>query len=216
MKSAIVAIAVLAITSVPAGDQQAASAAQAHGSALHWLVEGTQELGGKDRIGVTDLLTPDERAALIDSISFQLRPGRKIGDATSEKELLDAVNETRVKLVDLNSDGIPEVIAQASGNVLCSPTGNCTIWVFMRSGGGYTLILRSNAIQTFAIRPSRTNGFNDLVLGQHGSAYQSDLFLYRFVNGQYRRDSCYHASWEKLVGDEWQMLKDPIITPCKR
>jgi hypothetical protein len=213
MQFAIVGLTLLAVT---ANGQQPASTAKPHQESLRWLVEGAQDLGGEDRIDVTKALSPDERAALIDVISVQLRPGRKIADAPSEKNLLDAVKETRVKLIDLNGDGIPEVIAQASDNESCSPTGNCPIWVFMRSGRGYRLILERNAIQTFAIRPTRTNGFNDLVLGQHGSAFERDLFIYRFANGKYHKNACYDANWVSMDGDERHELKNPIVTPCNR
>jgi len=206
-------MSVLAIT---ANCQQPAPVAKPHQGPSLCLVEGAHWLDGGDRIEVTEALSPGDRSALIDAISVQLRPGTKIGDATSEKDLLDAVKETRVKLIDLNGDGIPEVIAQASGSEFCSPTGNCLIWVFMRSGRGYRLILRGNSIQTYRICATGSGGFKDLVLGQHGSAFESDLFVYRFAKGKYRKSACFDANWESTVGDERRELKNPIITPCSR
>jgi hypothetical protein len=50
----------------------------------------------------------------------------------------------------------------------------------------------------------------------HGSATEQGLFVYRFANGRYRRSACYDANWQRLVGDEWQDLKEPMITPCGR
>jgi hypothetical protein len=199
-----------------ASGQQSTPVAKAHKESLHRLVEGTQELVGEDRISVTTALTPDESTTLIEAITAQYRSDRGAWNVKSEKELHDDVADTRVKLIDLNGDGIPEVIAQASDDVSCSPTGNCTIWVFMRSSHGYKQILQRNAVQTFAILPTRTNGFNDLILGQHGSASEQALYIYHFANGRYNKDSCYTASWERLVGDELQELKNPIITPCNR
>src|ERR1035438_9964183 len=111
---------------------------------------------------------------------------------------------------------MPEVIAQPSDRESCSPTGNCTFLVFMRSGRGYRLLLKRIAIQTFAVRPARTNGFKDLVLGQHGSATEKELFLYHFVDRRYRKVACFDANWTRLVGDELEELKEPLITPCKR
>ena len=214
MKSAIVRFALLA-SAVGMLSGQPTPVVKLHKVPLHWLVEGAQELGGDDRLGVAKALAPDVRTALIRAISEQLRPGKKIGEANLEEKLLKLVADVRVKIVDLNGDGVPEVIAQASDNESCSPTGNCTIWVFMRSGNGYRLILTRIAVQTFAIRPTRTNGFKDLVLGQHGSAFERGLFLYQFVDGRYRKQACYNASWERLVGGEWQELEEPVITPCE-
>jgi hypothetical protein len=214
VKYGIVAVTLLIATGALASGQQSTPVSNPHKASFDWLFEGTQWLDEKDQIKVTKALTPEERKALIEAISVLLRPGRKIGSAASEKKLLNDVKNTNVKLVDLNGDGIPEVIAQGSGEEYCSPTGNCDFWVFMRSGNGYKLILNKGAVQTFAISSKRTNGFNDLVLGRHGSAFEKDLFIYRFADRKYRLGPCYSASWESLVGDEWQELKNPIISPC--
>jgi hypothetical protein len=216
MKTAWVVMSLLVSMVVLASGQQSTPATKPHKVSFDWLFEGTQWLDEKDQIKATKDLTPEERKALIEAISVLIRPGSKIGNATSEKKLLNYVNATRVRLVDLNGDGIPEVIAQGYGEESCSPTGNCDFWVFMRSGNGYKLILEREAVQTFAISSRRTNGFNDLVLGQHGSAYERDLIVYHFADGKYRRGPCYNANWQRLVGDEWQELKNPIITPRNR
>jgi hypothetical protein len=207
-------MSLLASMLVLASGQQPTPVSNPHKASFDWLFEGTQWLDEKDQIKATKALTPEERKALIEAISVLLRPGRKIESAASEKKLLNDVNATRVKLIDLNGDGIPEVIAQAFDDESCSPTGNCTFWVFMRSDNRYKLILEKEAVQTFTIRPKRTNSFNDLVLGQHGSASERDLIVYRFVDGKYRRGPCYNVNFERLVGDEVQELENPIITPC--
>jgi hypothetical protein len=216
MKSGILISTLLLVTAAITSGQQPTHVPKPHKASFDWLFDGTQWLDEKDQLKVTKALTPEERKALIEAISVLFRPGRKIGSAASEKKLLNDVNATRVKLIDLNGHGIPEVIAQGTGEESCSPTGNCDFWVFMRSGSGYKLILDKGAVQTFAISSRRTNGFNDLVLGQHGSAFESELFVYRFTDGKYHRGPCYNASWQRLVGDEWQELKNPIITPCNR
>jgi len=66
---------------------------------------------------------------------------------------------------------------------ILQPNRELRLLVFMRSGSGYKLILDKGAVQTFAISSRRTNGFNDLVLGQHGSAYERDLFVYHLPMG---------------------------------
>jgi len=214
VKSTIVAGIFLTLAAVTVNAQQLASVTTASQKALQELVNGAQSLDQEDRIKVTKALAPDERTALTEALAAQFGPRKKIGQEESEEEIRDLVGNIRVRFIDLNGDGIPEVIAQASDDESCSPTGNCTIWVFMRSGHRYQLILERIATQTFSIRPTRTGGFNDLVLGQHGSAFERTLFLYRFINGRYRKDACYEASREKLVGDELKELKEPLIPPC--
>jgi hypothetical protein len=214
MKSALVAMFLLTSMLVLASGQQPSSVSNPHKASFDWLFEGTQWLDEKDQIKAIKDLTLKERKALIEAISVLIRPGSKIGSATSEKKLLNDVNATRVKLVDLNGDGIPEVIAQGYGEESCSPTGNCDFWVFMRSGNGYKLILETDTVQTFAIISKRTNGFNDLILRQHGSAYESVALVYRFADGKYRLGPCYNVNFERLVGGEVQELEEPDITPC--
>jgi hypothetical protein len=123
--------------------------------------------------------------------------------------------ETRIKLVDLNRDGVPEIVAQAVGD-LCSPTGNCPFWVFQKSASGYKLILERDAVQSFTIQPTRTNAYFDVVLGMHGSATERGLYLYEFSQGRYRRVACYAANWTYLdENHEIHELEEPLITPCQ-
>jgi hypothetical protein len=52
--------------------------------------------------------------------------------------------KTRVKFIDLNGDGSPEVIAQPVGiEAGCGATGNCPFWVFERTSTGYKAILKT-------------------------------------------------------------------------
>ncbi len=195
--------------------QQPANGAKSQKVMFPHSCEKTQQIDGTDRLSDTKAISSRERAVLIEAISIQLRPGKKIGTPRSEKKLLTAVMETRVTMVDLNGDGIPEVIVQASDRESCSPTGNCPVWVFTRSGNEYKQILVKNSVQTFGICTSRTDGFFDLVLGQHGSASEQALYIYRFANERYNRRTCYMANFTRLVGDEVQELEEPDITLCK-
>lgn len=124
--------------------------------------------------------------------------------------------QTRIKVIDLNGDGVPEVIAQPVGEV-CSPTGNCPFWAFQKASTGYILIMEKGAAQDFTIQPSRTNGYFDLVLGMHGSATEQGLYVYQFRDGRYRRTGCYDANWTYLGEDgEYHELKEPRITRCRK
>ena len=124
---------------------------------------------------------------------------------------------TLVQLIDLNGDGVPEIVAQAVGDQLCSPTGNCAFWVFQKTTSGYRLILEKGAAQGFTIQPNRTNGYSDVVLTMHGSATEQGLYLYQFKQDRYRRAACYDANWTYLdKNNEVQELKEPRITACKR
>ena len=120
--------------------------------------------------------------------------------------------DTRVLTTDLNHDGLSEIIAQPVGNEFCSPTGNCPFWVFRKTGSIYKLVLNGLG-QTFTLQPNYTNGFRDIVVAMHGSAFDQELKLYRYRNGRYYRESCYDASWQARDNPE-VILKEPRITPC--
>lgn len=159
-------------------------------------------------VAIVPGITAQERASLRNALAKQFE-----GDPQAEKQ----AGETRIKLVDLNGDGVSEVIAQAVGNVNCSPTGNCLFRAFQKTAFGYKAILEKGAVQSFTIQSTRTNGYLDLVLGMHGSATEQTLYLYQFRQGKYQRTACYEANWEYLdKNDEIHELKEPRITPCRR
>lgn len=199
--------------------QQSAPTPKAHRSTFHWKASEAQELGSEDRIKELKSLDLVERAALIKAIAKQLRPQMTDLEIHSEKELRNVTADTRVKFIDLNGDGVPEVIAQAwEMKAGCGATGNCPIWVFSKSDNGYKLLLGGDGwtFQIFTVQPTVTNGYHDLVLGFHDSASEKTLEVYRFKNGKYRRDECYDADWAPIDAKGWHWLKNPVITPCKR
>jgi len=194
-----------------ANGQQPRPAAKPPNGAFHWNSSDLQVLGSEDSIKLSKALSPAERKALLKAIVVELKTC-DVGH--TEQEWLAIAGDTRIRLIDLNGDGISEVIAQGSGDLSCSPTGNCDLWVFSRVGEIYKVILEHGAIENFTVQPTLTNGFHDLVLGMHGSATEQELFVYRFTNGRYRRSACYFADWVRMAGDKREELKDPIITSC--
>jgi len=159
-------------------------------------------------------LSPHQRGSLTAIVVSQLRPFMSEMNIDTEQQLLDLAAQTSIKAVDLGSNGSKQYLARGSGSFLCSPTGNCEAWVFRADGEKYSVILHRTATQTFTIQPTVTNSFHDLVLGQHGSATEQRLTLYRFDKSKYRRIACYDASWTVLGKDgEYHDLKEPRLTP---
>jgi hypothetical protein len=156
---------------------------------------------------------------LINALASQLRPFMSDLGIESEQQLQEAAAQMRVKAVDLGGNGVGEFVAQGVGvgsepPRLCSPTGNCDFWVIRLNGDRYSVILHRIATQTFTIQPTLTNEFHDLVLGQHGSATDQGLTLYRFDGSKYRRVACYDANWSFLGKDgEYHTRKEPHLTP---
>ena len=138
-------------------------------------------------------------------------PISSTGEITSEAELQQAVLDTRTALIDLNDDGVAEVVAQ--GMVDCGATGNCPFWIFRKTKLGYELLLDGEA-QTFTIQNSKTNGFHDIVLSTHGSSSSGSLVDYHYDEGAYQQAGCYDYDWTVLEGDNVREVKEPRITPC--
>jgi hypothetical protein len=159
-------------------------------------------------------VTKTERIAIARIIAHQFRPDMRDYEIESEQQREDMVLDTRVKMVDLNGDGIPEVIAQGTNKQGCSPTGNCPFWILQQSGHEYRLLFEWEAIQSFTIQPGRTNGFSDIVIKQHGGYNQSGITLLRYGEGVYREAGCWGAYWFVREGDTVRDLKEPRLVPC--
>jgi hypothetical protein len=148
-----------------------------------------------------------------EAIAQQIRPLlADLGvEFESESELRKDALDTRVKMIDLNGDGVPEIVAQ--GMIGCGATGNCPFWVFRKMKQGYGLILNGQA-QTFTIQKPGSGGFADLVLSRHGSSSSGDLLRYQFRGGAYQVVGCYVYEWTVPDGENIRELKEPRIAPC--
>ncbi len=153
-------------------------------------------------------ISTGDRAALLHAFA------REFNDYPTPPSPMERAEQTLVKLIDLNGDGIPEVIAQPIGNI-CG-AANCPLYVFQKTGTNYRVILEKGAAQTVTVQRTRTNGYLDVVVGMHGSATEEGLFVYQFREGRYRRTHCYNESFEELGKDgEVHELEKPRITPCQ-
>ena len=181
---------------------------------LQWDAAHGQELARGDAVRFSKELTAEERAGLTRFFTEDLRPSMNLLDIHSDRELREVAEDTQVKLVDLNGDGTREVIVQGWGKKSgCGVTGNCPFSVLEKTDRGYRTILNATA-QVFTVEETRSDTFRNLVLGLHDSASESELLIYRYKNGRYRKTGCYEANWSpSVVGPP---LKKPVITRCSR
>lgn len=99
--------------------------------------------------------------------------------------------------VDLNDDGVAEVLVYLSGTPTCNTAG-CSLLIFQPSGNGYRLVSRLEAIRNpVIVTDQRTRGWNDLVVyvddgvGQgayrrlpfDGRGYPSNPFIQPVITG---------------------------------
>lgn len=182
---------------------------------FHWDWKKSRELKADQSLRNANLAKRD-RTAIAEAITDEIRPMMEDpvvkSEIESEAELRKKALDTRIALIDLNGDDIPEVIAQ--GMVGCSADGNCPFWVFRKSKHGYDVILEGDA-QTFTVQASSTNGYRDLVLSTHGSSSSGTLTEYHDRGGVYKDVGCYGYEWTVLEGDTVRELKEPRITPCR-
>lgn len=178
---------------------------------FHWNWQNSKELSWRDSLQ-TAKISPSQKKAVAAAIAEQLRPYLDGFVIKSEPELWKKALETRVRLVDLNGDGIPEVIADDV--VGCSAVGNCTFWIFRKTGSKYQLILESEA-QTFTVQHSSSNGFQDIVLGTHDDAFSGQLYLFVYQDGSYVPAACYGYKWGDVKSDDTVVrFKVPRVTDC--
>ena len=180
---------------------------------LLWDWRHSEALTSKQSLRHAKVSNP-EREAIARAIANQLKPALGGLGGQTEEELEDVALDTPVKLIDLNGDGTPEVIAQGTVAEGCSPTGNCPFWILQKSGREYRSLISQEAVQSFTIQPSRSNGFSDIVVKMHGSATESTLRLLRYGDGKYCEAECYYENWSVLEGKTVHELKEPRLTPC--
>jgi hypothetical protein len=191
---------------------------------FQWNWKNSQELSAIQSLRKAKIPNA-QRKAIAQAIADQMRPmcfgpetpcvtvpTSNIGEIKSEAELQEAVMDTRIALIDLNDDGVTEVLGQ--GMLNCGATGNCPFWIFRKTKLGYELLLDGEA-QTFTIQKSKTNGFHDIVLATHGSSSSGGLMDYHYEEGVYQEAGCYGYDWTALEGDSVREVKEPRITRCR-
>ena len=152
-------------------------------------------------------ISTGNRTALLHAFS------RKFNDDPTSPTLMEGAERTLVEFIDLNGDGIAEVVAQPVGDI-CG-AANCPLYVFQKTGTDYRVILEKGAAQYVTVEKTQTNGYLDVVVGMHGSATDHSLQVYQFHAGRYRRTHCYNESLTEIGEDgEVHELEKPRITPC--
>jgi hypothetical protein len=179
---------------------------------FRWSERQAHELDDDHTIRNSTALTPPEKKSITDAIIQTLK--REDDEDMTATERIRLASETRVEFVDLDGDGLPEVIAQADGLGPCGGTGNCVFWIFKLTPSGTKVLLDSTLtggtrFELVTVRPWTTNGYRDIVLASHSSATARNITWFRFADGKYRPSACYYLSW---IGDAGRPIKSPDIS----
>jgi hypothetical protein len=99
----------------------------------------------------------------------------------------DQREKNRLEAHEISAEaGAPPLLAlQGRGLCYCSPTGNCSFWLYEHKHKTHQLILEIDMVQSFGFLKSKTHGYPNLVTWSHGSATDSSANLFRFDGTKY-------------------------------
>jgi hypothetical protein len=136
VRLAIISTVLVLVTVIVAFGQQPEEPSKTR--PFHWDYRNAERIERNHTIGNAPELSPADRTALLDAMAVQM----KDWDIDSGEQVRDVAADIPIKLIDLNGDGVPEVIAQSqSPESGCSATGNCPFWVFRREKDKYAVLL---------------------------------------------------------------------------
>jgi hypothetical protein len=106
------------------------------------------------------------------------------------------------KTVDLNNDGIDEVIVRGKNWLLCGATGNCSTWIYGKFGKKYKKLLDTGG-ETLEVKKKSKNGYKNIFVSVHDSCCSSYLQTYKFDGAKYKEGNClfedYGTTGERMV-----------------
>lgn len=98
------------------------------------------------------------------------------------------------KKTDLNDDGIMEFFVEGNGNF--GNVSTIPIWVVGKDGNDFKVFLREQG-EEYEIKPTRTNGYQDLFFPSRRNVWSSFLSTYKFSDEKYKIDQCQVAFYHK-------------------
>ena len=124
----------------------------------------------------------------------------------TEKEVIDGISIARTSLHPEEHN----LLVQASDECNCGGTGNCSFWILRERPGGFDTLLKTFLVQIFAVEPSSSHGYKDVITYGHGSATDGELALYQFDCRRYLKTRC--ADERYKLRDDGTFDKKPTIT----
>jgi hypothetical protein len=150
-------------------------------------------------------LTNDERTQIFQVIA-------NFAVAQKEEEKPETLMRARVGPIGLAEDGGQQVLVQGPYEAFCGASGNCPMWIFVRSNGRMRLALEmfGNAV---ILRDTSSRGFRDLATASHWSAYEEYFSVYRWSGTKYDSVDCYKTT---VDSNDSGRSNPPVIEDCKK
>lgn len=109
----------------------------------------------------------------------------------NEPEKLFTANE-----VDLNSDGVPEILITQSGENFWCISHNCPIWIYKKEGNTYTRILKG-IFAGYEFLKETENDYHKFATIEHSSAAESYVYIYSFDKAEYKKSKCVKQTYSR-------------------
>jgi len=130
-------------------------------------------------------------------------------DAQREEER-KAIMNFRVGSVALARNGSKQILVRGTDS-FCGATGNCSMWIFVRRAAQLRLALGTEG-QLLIVRDSFTQGFRDIAIGLHDSAFVEQYTVYGWDRVGYKQVDCY--SRITPISDDTSPRR-PFIEGCR-
>ena len=126
-----------------------------------------------------------------------------------ERAAFEVAKSLLAEPIDLDGDRTRDWVVRYG----CAAVGNCGTYVYRATRGGFREVLEANDLQTVRTRWRSSHGLRDWEAGRHGSAFDGEMFVYRFDGREYRRVACLIYSYRYLdARGDAHMRRKPKLT----
>jgi hypothetical protein len=120
----------------------------------------------------------------------------------------DRAKNFEARLIDVNDDRKPEYEIDNTdpASPFCFVEGNCTFWLYRKTGNGWELLLTTD-VPVLPLKTS-THGYRDISVHSYVGAVHEYKTIYKFDGRRYQPKECF----------EWENLKVRKLVsrgPCK-
>jgi len=174
---------------------------------FHWQWQKMEEDSFWQRPIVRQIKNISTMQAIVDAEVKSMRADKEFFGDTMDAELWDLAANESYEWVDLDGDGIPELITGGFGVDQCGGTGNCILQVFRHHGKSFELLLYS---REESMMIDRSGPKPLLILYVHESLSEGNLEVYNFPrNGNAKLVHSYGVTW----GDFTHAFRNPHLEP---
>jgi hypothetical protein len=157
-----------------------------------FLLQSAAQPRARQTIYLKDRLDKPIPAAIVEQLLNE--EALRAAGGSRERAAAELARELMAEPIDLDGDGRRDWIIRGD----CAAVGNCETTVYRGTRDGFKLLLEADNVQTVRTRRKSSKGLRDLEASSHGSAFDGELFVYRYDGNEYRRVACMVYSYRYL------------------